>query len=140
MIYGNDSGLAPASTALTVPFGPGRLSSPLQQTGNRLVSGWNAADSPIGRQVVLLAFLQRADRHDSSSGKNGILRDRAGGAVVRYVSVNRADLGQPATRRDIQSGPRSLAFPEQHPRLHDRSGFYNIDSSFFKITPITERE
>ena len=111
---------------------------------NRLVSGWNASGFSYWRSGLYFSpfYSARGSNTILAPGKNGILpADQRQAARWFDVSVNRADLGQPYNGETfIRRTALASDFLNNIPRNYMTGpGFYNIDSSFFKITPITER-
>jgi hypothetical protein len=128
-----------------LPFGSGKhyLSS---SNGfvRRLVSGWNVSGFYYWRSGMPFSpyYSVRGSTTILAPGKNGILpKDQRQAAGWFDASVNRADLGQPYQGETfIRVDPLQGDFLNNIPRNYMRGpGFYNIDASFFKITPITER-
>ena len=149
MIYGNDSGLPKHTLSFNgtyeLPFGAGKaFLAHANGLVNRLVSGWNASGFGYWRSGLYFSpfYSARGSNTILAPGKNGILpADQRQAAHWFDVSVNRADLGQPYNGETfIRRTALASDFLNNIPRNYMTGpGFYNIDSSFFKITPITER-
>ncbi len=149
MIYGNDSGL-PKHTlsfngAYELPFGRGKaFLANANGLVNRLVSGWNASGFYYWRSGLYFSpyYSTRGSNTILAPGKTGILPSGQRQAARWFdASVNRADLGQPYNGETfIRRNALDSDFLNNIPRNYMTGpGFYNIDSSFYKVTPITER-
>jgi hypothetical protein len=148
-IYAPDSGLPAHSFSINgnyeLPFGTGkRYLSSSNGFVRRLVSGWNVSGFYYWRSGMPFSpyYSVRGSTTILAPGKNGILpKDQRQAAGWFDASVNRADLGQPYQGETfIRVDPLQGDFLNNIPRNYMRGpGFYNIDASFFKITPITER-
>jgi hypothetical protein len=149
-VYGHDGGL-PAHTAsfnstYELPFGNGkRYLSGSRGFVNRLVSGWNASGFYYWRSGLFFSpyYSARGSNTILAPGKTGILPNGQRQAALWFdPSVNRADLGEAYSGQTFIRRANLLEndFLNNVPRNYMTGpGFYNIDSSFYKITPITER-
>ncbi len=149
-IYGPDSGLPAHNFSVNgnyeLPFGRGKhfLSSSNGFT-NRLVSGWNTSGFYYWRSGLPFSpyYSARGSNTVLAPGKTGILpTDQRQAAGWFDASVNRADLGQAYSGQTFIRRANSLNndLLNYIPRNYMTGpGFYNVDASFYKITPITER-
>ncbi|MGI8992610.1 MAG: TonB-dependent receptor [Bryobacteraceae bacterium] len=149
-IYANDSGLPRHNFSFNfnyeLPFGKGKaFLSGSNGFVNRLVSGWNASTFYYWRSGLFFSpyYSARGSNTILAPGKTGILpSDQRQAAGWFDASVQRADLGQPYTGQTFirRANPLDNDFLNNIPRDYMTGpGFYNIDSSFYKVTPITER-
>jgi hypothetical protein len=128
-----------------LPFGEGKhFLSGSNGLVKRLVSGWNASAFQYWRSGLPFSpyYSTRGSVIQLAPGKNGILpADQRQAARWFDASVDRADLGQPYTGQTfIQVDPLQGDFLNNIPRNYMTGpGFYDIDASFYKLTPITER-
>jgi hypothetical protein len=150
MIYSNDSGLPKHNISFNgnyeLPFGHGKaFLSSANGFVDRVVSGWNASAFYYWRSGLFFSpfYSTRGSNTILAPGKNGILpSDQRQAARWFDASVNRADLGQPYNGQTFirRANPLDSDFLNNIPRDYMTGpGFYNIDSSFYKITPIKER-
>jgi hypothetical protein len=149
-IYANDSGLPKHTLSFNanyeLPFGRGkRFGSGANGFINRLVSGWNASGFYYWRSGLYLSPYYSVGGSNTmlAPGKNGILpKDQRSADRWFDPSINRADLGQPYNGETFIRRANSLEndLLNNIPRSYMTGpGFYNIDASFYKVTPITER-
>ena len=149
-IYANDSGLPAHNLSFNgtyeLPFGRGKTF--LKDAGgviNRIVSGWNASGFFYWRSGLFFApnYSTRGSNIVLAPGKNGILPSSERQAARWFdASTNRADLGRPYNGETFirRANPLENDYLNWIPRNYMTGpGFYNIDASFFKNTPITER-
>ena len=129
-----------------LPFGRGKafLSSG-NGLVNRIVSGWNASAFYYWRSGLFFSpnYSTRGSNTILAPGKTGILPSSQRQAANWFdASVNRADLGQPYNGQTFirRANPLDNDFLNNIPRNYMRGpGFYNVDNSFYKVTPLTER-
>ncbi|MEP6536047.1 MAG: TonB-dependent receptor [Bryobacteraceae bacterium] len=149
-IYAPDSGLPKHTFSVNgnyeLPFGKGKkFLAGSNGLVNRLVSGWNTAGFYYLRSGLPFSpyYAVRGSSTILAPGKTGILpSDQRQAAGWFDASVNRADLGQAYKGETFIRRANSLDndFLNYIPRNYMTGpGFYNIDASFYKITPITER-
>jgi hypothetical protein len=148
-IYAPDSGLPYYNLSFNgtyeLPFGQGkRYLSGSNGFVKRVVSGWNASGFYYWRSGLPFSpyYSTGGSNIILAPGKNGILPSGQRQAARWFdASINRADLGQPYTGQTfIQVSPLQGDFLNNIPRDYMTGpGYYNIDASFFKVTPITER-
>ena len=152
-IYANDSELPEYTASVNgnyeLPFGKGKaFLSNANGFVNRLVSGWNASGFYYWRSGLFFSPYYcnsgaTACPIELAPGKNGILSGGQQQAARWFdASVNRADLGNAyAGETYIQrANLLNSDFLNNIPRDYMTGpGFYNLDTSFYKITPITER-
>ena len=149
-IYALDSGLPKHTFSVNgiyeLPFGHGKKF--LSNSGgltNRLVSGWNASGFYYLRSGLPFSpyYATRGSNTVLAPGKTGILpSDKRQAAGWFDPSVNRADQGRAYNGETFIRRANTLDndFLNYIPRNYMTGpGFYNVDASFFKITPITER-
>jgi hypothetical protein len=149
-IYAPDSGLPTHTFSINgnyeLPFGRGKQF--LSTSGglkNRLVSGWNVSGFYYWRSGLPVSpyYATRGSNTVLAPGKTGILpADQRQAARWFDASVNRADLGQAYNGETFIRRANTLDndFLNNIPRNYmPGPGFYNVDASFYKITPITER-
>jgi Carboxypeptidase regulatory-like domain/TonB dependent receptor len=149
-IYANDSGLPRHNFSFNfnyeLPFGRGKafLSSG-NGLVNRIVSGWNASAFYYWRSGLFFSpnYSTRGSNTILAPGKTGILPSSQRQAANWFdASVNRADLGQPYSGQTFirRANPLDNDFLNNIPRNYmSGPGFYNVDNSFYKVTPLTER-
>lgn len=150
MIYARDGEL-PAqnfsvNTTYELPFGRGKqFLSGANGFVNRIVSGWNATGFFYYRSGLPFApyYSTRGSQIVLAPGKTGILPSGQQQAAQWFdPSIDRADLGKPYNGQTfiMRANPLDGDFLNNIPRNYMTGpGFYNIDSSFYKVTPITER-
>jgi len=149
-IYADDSGLPRHNFSFNfnyeLPFGRGKaFLSGSNGLVNRVVSGWNVSSFYYYRSGLFFSpyYSARGSNTVLAPGKNGILpTDQRQAAGWFDASVQRADLGQPYTGQTFirRANPLDNDFLNNIPRDYMTGpGFYNIDSSFYKVTPLTER-
>ncbi len=149
-IYANDSGLPRQNFSFNfnyeLPFGRGKsFLSSNNGLVNRLVSGWNASSFYYYRSGLFFSpyYSTRGSNTILAPGKSGILPSSQQQAAGWFnASVDRADLGQPYSGQTFirRANPLDNDFLNNVPRNYmSGPNFYNIDSSFYKVTPITER-
>ena len=149
-IYAPDSGLPTYNLSFNgnyeLPFGHGKaFLSNSNGFVNRLVSGWNASAFYYWRSGLPFSpyYSIRGSNIILAPGKNGILPAGQRQAAQWFnPSIDRADLGQPYTGQTFiqRANPLDADFLNNIPRNYMTGpGFYNIDSSFYKIIPIKER-
>ena len=158
-VYAPDSGLPRHNFSINgnyeLPFGQGKaFLSSSNGFVNRIVSGWNASGFYYWRSglpfspyycntITLSANSNRSCPIVLAPGKNGILpADQRQAARWFDASIQRADLGQPYTGQTFiqRANPLDYDFLNNIPRNYMTGpGFFNIDASFYKVTPITER-
>lgn len=149
-LYANDSGLPRHNFSVNftyeLPFGRGKtFLSSSNGFVNRVVSGWNMSSFYYYRSGLFFSpyYSARGSSTILAPGKNGILPSDQRQALRWFdPSVNRADLGQPYIGQTFirRANPLDNDFLNNIPRDYMTGpGFYNIDSSFFKVTPLTER-
>ncbi|HEU0123335.1 MAG TPA: TonB-dependent receptor [Bryobacteraceae bacterium] len=149
-IYGNDSALPrhtlSFNTNYELPFGKGKRF--VQNGGgfvDRLVSGWNAAGFFYKRSGLFFAPYYSVGGSNTllAPGKSGILpADQRSAERWFDPSLNRADLGAAYNGETYIRRANTLEndFLNNVPRAYmSGPGFYNIDASFYKVTPIKER-
>lgn len=149
-IYAHDSGL-PAHTIsfnsnYELPFGKGKKwLTGSNKLVSRLVGGWNASGFFYWRSGLFFApyYSTRGSSTILAPGKTGILPTGQRQAAQWFdPSVNRADLGQAYNGQTFIRRANSLEndYLNNIPRNYmNGPGFYNIDSSFYKVTRIAER-
>jgi hypothetical protein len=148
-VYGHDSGLPTHNLSFNanyeLPFGHGkRFLSNSNGLVNRLVSGWNASGFYYWRSGLFFSpyYSARGSNTILAPGKNGVLpSDQRQAARWFDASVNRADLGQPYNGETFIRRANTLEndYLNNIPRDYMTGpSFYNIDASFYKITPIAE--
>ena len=129
-----------------LPFGRGKAF--LADRGgfvNRLVSGWNASSFYYWRSGLPFSpyYSTRGSQIVLAPGKTGILPSSQQQAAGWFnASIDRADLGQPYSGQTFieRANPLDGDFLNNIPRNYMTGpGFYNVDASFYKITPINER-
>lgn len=149
-IYANDSGLPRHTLSFNanyeLPFGRGKkFGSSANGLVNRLISGWNASGFYYWRSGLFFSPYYSVGGSNTvlAPGKNGILpADQRSADRWFDASINRADLGQPYNGETFirRANPLENDFLNNIPRDYMTGpGFYNIDASFYKLTPITER-
>ena len=149
-IYARDSGLPAHNISVNgnyeLPFGKGKhFLSGSSGFVNRMVSGWNASGFYYWRSGLFFSpyYSARGSATVLAPGKTGILpSDQRQAAAWFDASINRADLGQAYSGQTFIRRANTLDndLLNNIPRNYMTGpGFYNIDSSFYKITPITER-
>jgi len=149
-IYADDSGLPRQNFSVNfnyeLPFGRGKaFLSGRSGLVNRIVSGWNASAFYYWRSGLFFSPYYSTGGSNTilAPGKTGILpSSQQQGAAWFDASVDRADLGQPYSGQTFirRANPLDNDFLNNIPRNYMTGpGFYNIDSSFYKVTPITER-
>jgi hypothetical protein len=112
---------------------------------NRLVNGWNISGFYYMRSGLFFApyYSARGSNTILAPGKSGILpSDQRQAARWFDPSINRADLGQAYKNETYIRRANTLDndLLNNVPRNYmEGPGFYNVDASFFKNTPITER-
>ncbi|WP_321475577.1 TonB-dependent receptor [uncultured Paludibaculum sp.] len=149
LIYGNDSGLPKHNISFNanyeLPFGHGKpLLDHANGLVNRLVSGWNVGAFYYWRSGLFFSpyYSARGSNTYLAPGKNAILpADQRQAARWFDSSVCRADIGEACAGQSwIRRTSLDSDFLNNVPRNYMTGpGFYNIDASFYKITPITER-
>jgi hypothetical protein len=149
-IYANDSGLPRQSFSFNfnyeLPFGKGKpFMGSSNGLVNRLVSGWNASSFYYYRSGLFFSpyYSTRGSNTVLAPGKTGILPGGQQQAAGWFnASVDRADLGQPYSGQTYirRANPLDNDFLNNIPRNYMTGpAFYNIDSSFYKVTRVTER-
>ena len=149
-IYADDSGLPRHNFSFNfnyeLPFGKGKtFLSNSNGFLNRAVSGWNASTFYYYRSGLFFSpyYSTRGSNTILAPGKTGILPSDQRQALGWFdASVQRADLGQPYTGQTFIRRANVLDndFLNNIPRDYMTGpGFYNIDSSFYKVTPVTDR-
>lgn len=149
-IYGNDSALPRHTLSFNsnyeLPFGKNKpFLSNANGFVNRLVSGWNASGFFYKRSGLFFAPYYTIGGSNTllAPGKNGILpKDQRGAQRWFDPSINRADLGVAYNGETYIRRANTLEndFLNNVPRSYMTGpGFYNVDTSFYKVTPITER-
>ena len=148
-IYADDSGLPKQNFSTNfnyeVPFGRGkRFLSTSNGFVNRVVSGWNTSAFYYWRSGLFFSpyYSVRGSNTVLAPGKTGILpSDQRQAASWFDASVDRADLGQPYTGQTFirRANPLDNDLLNNIPRNYMTGpGFYNLDTSFYKVTPLTE--
>ncbi|MGE5645397.1 MAG: TonB-dependent receptor [Acidobacteriota bacterium] len=149
LVYGHDSGLPTHNLSFNsnyeLPFGKGKPY--LANAGglvNRLVSGWNMSAFFYWRSGLFFSpyYSARGSNTYLAPGANAILpKDQRQAALWFDPSVCRADLGETCTGQSwIRRTALESDFLNNVPRNYMTGpGFYNVDASFFKVTPIAER-
>ena len=130
-----------------LPFGEGkRFLSGSNGFVKRLVSGWNASAFQYWRSGLPFSpyYSVRGSAIQLAPGKNGILpADQRQAARWFDARVYRSDLPNQAPYNGepfIQVSPLQGDFLNNIPRNYMTGpGFYDIDASFYKLTPITEK-
>ena len=149
-IYANDSGLPRQNFSVNfnyeLPFGRGKT---FLKSGNgfvnRLVEGWSSSMFYYYRTGLFFSpyYSTRGSGTILAPGKSGVLpSDQRQAARWFDASVNRADLGQPYAAQTFirRANPLDGDFLNNVPRNYMTGpNFYNIDSSFYKVTHLTER-
>ena len=149
-IYANDGALprhtASFNTTYELPFGRGkRFGSSSNGLVNRLISGWNASGFYYWRSGLYFSPYYSVGGSSTvlAPGKNGILPSDQRSADRWFdASINRADQGKAYNGETYIRRANTLEndLLNNVPRNYMTGpGFYNIDSSFYKITPITEK-
>ena len=149
-IYARDGGLPTHTFSVNgnyeLPFGHGKkFLSGSNGLINRLVSGWNTSGFYYWRSGLLFSpyYSDRGSSTVLAPGKTGILPTNQRQAAGWFdPSVNRADLGQAYSGQTFIRRANTLNndFLNNIPRNYmSGPNFYNVDASFYKITPITER-
>jgi hypothetical protein len=149
-IYANDSGLPRHTLSVNanyeLPFGRGKhFASNANGFLNRLVSGWNASGFYYWRSGLYFSPYYTVGGSNTilAPGKSGILPvDQRSADRWFDPSINRADLGQPYNGETFirRANPLENDYLNNIPRSYmSGPGFYNVDASFYKVTPITER-
>jgi hypothetical protein len=149
-IYANDGGLPRHTLSFNsnyeLPFGRGkRFASNSNGFLNRVVSGWNASGFYYWRSGLYFSPYYSVGGSNTvlAAGKSGILPvDQRSADQWFDPSINRADLGQPYNGETFIRRANTLEndYLNNVPRNYMTGpGFYNVDASFYKITPITER-
>jgi hypothetical protein len=149
LVYGHDGGLPTHTLSFNanyeLPFGHGKhLLSNANGLVNRLVSGWNAAVFYYQRSGLFFSpyYSTSGSNMVLAPGKNAILPAGQRSATQWFdASICRADLGQTCSGQSwIQRNSLDSDFLNNVPRNYMTGpGFYNVDASFYKVTPITER-
>ena len=149
-IYANDSGLPRHTLSFNanyeLPFGRGKkFGSSANGLLNRLISGWNMSGFYYWRSGLFFSPYYSVGGSNTvlAPGKNGILpadqrsADRWFDAEHQSRGPWAAYNGETFIRR---ANPLENDYLNNVPRDYMTGpGFYNIDSSFYKVTPITER-
>jgi hypothetical protein len=149
-VYANDSGLPRHTFSVNsnyeLPFGKGKpFLSSSNGFVNRIVSGWNASGFFYKRSGLFLAPYYSVGGSNTilAPGKNAILPEDQRSAERWFdPSINRADQGVAYAGEAYIRRANTLEndFLNNVPRAYMTGpGFYNIDTSFYKLTPITER-
>ncbi len=149
-IYANDSGLPRQNFSVNfnyeLPFGRGKtFLKSSNRFVNRLVEGWSSSMFYYYRTGLFFSpyYSTRGSGTILAPGKSGILPSDQRQAVRWFdASVNRADLGQPYAGQTFirRANPLDGDFLNNIPRNYMTGpNFYNIDSSFYKVTHLTER-
>ena len=149
-IYSNDSGLPRHTLSVNanyeLPFGRGKhFASNANGFLNRLVSGWNASGFYYWRSGLYFSPYYTVGGSNTilAPGKSGVLPvDQRSADRWFDPSINRADLGQPYNGETFirRANPLENDYLNNIPRSYmSGPGFYNVDASFYKVTPITER-
>ncbi len=129
-----------------LPFGKGKQY--LANTNgllSRVISGWNTSAFYYWRSGLPFSpyYSVRGSAIVLAPGKTGILPSGQRQAAGWFdASVCRADLGQTCTGQTFieRANPLDNDFLNNIPRNYMTGpGFYNVDASFYKVTPITER-
>ena len=149
-IYANDSGLPRHNFSINgtyeFPFGKGKkYLAASNGFVNRLVSGWNVSAFYYWRSGLFFSpyYSTLGSNTVLAPGKNGILPSGERQAARWFdPSVCRADLGNTCHGETFIRRANTLEndYLNNIPRDYMTGpGFYNLDTSFFKNTPITER-
>lgn len=149
-VYGHDGGLPTQNLSVNanyeLPFGRGkRFLASSNGLVNRLVSGWNASAFYYWRSGLFFSpyYSARGSNTILAPGKSGILPASERQAARWFdPSINRADLGQAYNGETFIRRANTLEndYLNNVPRNYMTGpGFNNIDASFYKVTPITER-
>ncbi|MEO7142558.1 MAG: hypothetical protein ABI165_03560, partial [Bryobacteraceae bacterium] len=149
-IYAPDSGLPTYNLSFNgnyeLPFGRGKkFLSGANGFVDRMVSGWNLSGFYYWRSGLPFSpyYSTRGSAILLAPGKTGILPTGQRQAAQWFnSSIDRADLGQPYNGQTFiqRANPLDNDFLNNIPRNYMTGpGFYNIDSSFYKIVPIKER-
>jgi hypothetical protein len=149
-IYAIDGGLPIHNLGLNanyeLPFGKGKkYGSGAHGIANALISGWNTSGFYYWRSGLFFSpyYSTRGSNTILAPGKTGILpADQRQAAQWFDPSVNRADLGAAYNGETFIRRANTLEndYLNYIPRNYmPGPGFSNIDASFFKVTPITER-
>ncbi|MDQ6705184.1 MAG: hypothetical protein M3Z85_04355, partial [Acidobacteriota bacterium] len=148
-IYADDSGLPRHNFSFNfnyeLPFGKGKaFLSNSNGLVSRLISGWNSSMFYYWRSGLFFSpyYSTRGSNTILAQGKTGILPSSQRQAANWFdASVQRADLGQPYTGQTFirRANPLDNDFLNNIPRNYMTGpGFYNFDSSFYKVTRINE--
>ncbi|MDQ6664233.1 MAG: TonB-dependent receptor [Acidobacteriota bacterium] len=148
-IYADDSGLPRHNLSFNfnyeLPFGKGKtFLSNSNGVVSRLVSGWNSSMFYYWRSGLFFSpyYNARGSNTILAPGKTGILPSSQRQAANWFdASVQRADLGQPYAGQTFIRRANLLDgdFLNNIPRNYMTGpGFYNIDSSFYKVTRLNE--
>ncbi|WP_031498314.1 TonB-dependent receptor [Bryobacter aggregatus] len=149
-IYGNDSALPRHTLSFNsnyeLPFGKGKkFLGNANGVVDRLVSGWNASGFFYKRSGLFFSPYYSVGGSSTilAPGKDGILpKDQRAAERWFNPSINRADQGVAYNGETYIRRANTLEndYLNYIPRSYMTGpGFYNIDTSFYKITPITER-
>jgi hypothetical protein len=150
LVYGHDGGLPTHNFSFNfnyeLPFGRGkRFLSQASGLVGRLVGGWNFSAFYYWRSGLFFSpyYNARGSNTLLAPGKTGILpKDQRQAALWFDASLCRADLGATCASETFIRRANTLDndFLNNIPRNYMTGpGFYNIDSSFYKITTIAER-
>ncbi len=149
-IYANDGGLPKHNFSVNgtyeLPFGKGkRFLSSANGFVNRLVGGWNATAFYYWRSGLYFSpyYSVRGSNTLLAPGKTPELPSNQRQAARWFdPSLNRADQGR-AYNGEVfirRADPLDNDFLNNIPRnFLTGPGFYNVDTSFFKTTTISER-